>query len=131
ITGAAVAYEGQKPVYATLVSVGRDRLGDPKTTASTTRGVFRVVRKQITQRTSDSPDAALRDAPWALELESDDWIYASPSHDRFGIEHTDGSIEVSPRDGHFLWHFAAPPLPEGWHGIVVEPAAETTIVEVR
>jgi hypothetical protein len=106
-------------------------LGDPKTTASTERGTFRVVQKQITQRNADSPDAALHDAPWALKLESGDWLYASPAHDRFGIEHTDGDIEVSPADGRFLFEWSAPSLPEGWHGVVVEPAQESTIVHIR
>lgn len=131
VTGTAVAYEGQKAVFATLVSVGRDRLGDPKTTASTERGIFRVVRKQITQRGDDSPDAPLHDAPWALELESGDWLYATPAHDRFGIEHTDGNVELSPKDGRHLWQWSSPSVPENWHGIVVDPAEETTIVEIR
>ena len=131
VTGSAIAYEGQEAVYATLVSVGRDRKGDPKTTASTETGTFRVVRKQITQRNIDSPDAPLHDAPWALELESGDWLHASPSHDRFGIEHTDGNIEVSPRDGRALFLWATPSLPDRWHGIVVDPSVETTIVHIR
>jgi hypothetical protein len=42
-----VLYEGRKPVYATLVSTGRDRLGDPKTTLSTPRGSFRITSKHI------------------------------------------------------------------------------------
>jgi hypothetical protein len=42
-----VLYEGKRPVYATLVSTGRDRLGDPKTTLSTPRGSFRVQSKHI------------------------------------------------------------------------------------
>ncbi|HQG46711.1 MAG TPA: lyase family protein, partial [bacterium] len=48
VTGTAVLYEGRKPVFATLVSVGRDRLGDPKTTASTAQGDFEVVSKHVT-----------------------------------------------------------------------------------
>ncbi len=42
-----VLYEGKRPVYATLVSTGRDRLGDPKTTLSTARGTFRLQSKHI------------------------------------------------------------------------------------
>jgi hypothetical protein len=42
-----VLYEGKRPVYATLVSTGRDRLGDPKTTLSTPRGSFRLQSKHI------------------------------------------------------------------------------------
>jgi len=44
---ALVLYEGKKPVFATLVSTGRDRLGDPKTTLSTPRGSFRLTSKHI------------------------------------------------------------------------------------
>jgi hypothetical protein len=42
-----VLYEGKQPVYATLVSTGRDRLGDPKTTLSTPRGSFRLTSKHL------------------------------------------------------------------------------------
>jgi hypothetical protein len=44
---ALVLYEGKKPVYATLISTGRDRLGDPKTTLSTPRGSFRLTSKHL------------------------------------------------------------------------------------
>jgi hypothetical protein len=131
VTGTLVAYEGRRPVYTTLVSVGRDRLGEPSESASTARGTFRVVSKQITRRGDDSDSAALLDAPWALELESKQWLLASPRHDRFGIEHTDGDIEVSPADGAWLFRFAAPDLPKGWHGVRVGPDAPTTLVHVR
>ena len=42
-----VLYEGKKPVYATLVSTGRDKLGDPKETLSTLRGTFRLQSKHV------------------------------------------------------------------------------------
>jgi lipoprotein-anchoring transpeptidase ErfK/SrfK len=42
-----VLYEGQRPIYATLISSGRDRLGDPKTTLSTPRGEFRIRSKHV------------------------------------------------------------------------------------
>jgi lipoprotein-anchoring transpeptidase ErfK/SrfK len=42
-----VLYEGKRPVYATLVSTGRDRMGDPKTTLSTPLGSFRIQSKHI------------------------------------------------------------------------------------
>ncbi|HEU4413061.1 MAG TPA: L,D-transpeptidase [Polyangiaceae bacterium] len=41
-------WEGQRPVYATLVSTGQDGLGDPKTTKSTVRGVFTIKSKHLT-----------------------------------------------------------------------------------
>jgi hypothetical protein len=42
-----VLYQGKKPYYATLVSTGRDRLGDPKETLSTPRGSFKLQSKHI------------------------------------------------------------------------------------
>jgi lipoprotein-anchoring transpeptidase ErfK/SrfK len=42
-----VLYEGKRAVYATLVSTGQDRLGDPKTQKATPRGEFRIRSKHI------------------------------------------------------------------------------------
>jgi len=42
-----VLYEGTRPWYATLISSGRDRNGDPKTTLSTPTGSFRLRSKHI------------------------------------------------------------------------------------
>ncbi|MEB2312977.1 MAG: L,D-transpeptidase [Sorangiineae bacterium] len=42
-----VLYEGTRPWYATLVSTGRDRLGDPKTQLATPQGTFQLKSKHI------------------------------------------------------------------------------------
>jgi lipoprotein-anchoring transpeptidase ErfK/SrfK len=42
-----VLYEGKRAWYATLVSTGRDRLGDPKTSLATPQGTFRLKSKHI------------------------------------------------------------------------------------
>jgi lipoprotein-anchoring transpeptidase ErfK/SrfK len=42
-----VLYEGKRPFYATLVSTGRDGMGDPEKTLSTVRGTFRMQSKHI------------------------------------------------------------------------------------
>jgi lipoprotein-anchoring transpeptidase ErfK/SrfK len=42
-----VMYEGKRAVYATLVSTGQDRLGDPKTQKATPRGEFRIRSKHV------------------------------------------------------------------------------------
>lgn len=131
VTGTLVAYEGKKPVYATLVSVGRDRLGDPETTASTVQGTFRIVRKVVTRRTEPEGDDVLHDAPWAMLLESGQWLVATPRHDRFGVENTDGDIEVSPADGARLFAFATPELPKGWYGVELGEGEAATLVNVR
>lgn len=130
ITGAIVAYEGTRPVYASVLSVGRDRLGDPKTSASTAQGTFKIIAKHITRRTPASPEEAEQDSPWAFELESGQWLQASTRHDRFGVEHTEGDLELSPRDGAHLWKWATPDLPDGWHGVLLDEQTPT-LVHIR
>jgi len=54
-----VLYEGKKPVYATLVSTGRDGLGDPKTTLSTPQGSFRLKSKHIAAAMDSEENSAV------------------------------------------------------------------------
>lgn len=135
ITGTLVAYEGHRALFATLVSVGRDRLGDPKMTASTALGTFDIVSKAITGAEIDprshSPYYDVYDAPWVLELSSGQRLMAAVFHDRFGIEHTDGSVHLSPKDAHWLWTWATPALPEGWHAASASKGEARTIVLIR
>ncbi len=137
ITGTAVLYEGKKPLYATLVSVGRDRLGDPTETASTERGTFEVVAKHLTLREKNPLErkgggAAMYDRPWVLELSNGELVGAAFWHDRFGIEDTDGDVQLSPLDAAHVWTWATPALPEGWHSVrIAEEATDKTLVVVR
>jgi hypothetical protein len=134
VTGTAVLYEGQRPVFTTLVSVGRDRLGDPKTSASTERGTFEVVAKHITLRGHDpkatSSHYELYDLPWVLNLSSGQMLHGAYWHDRFGIENTNGSLELSPADAARVFAWATPELPEGWHG-VKGVTDDKTMIRVR
>ncbi|HEX9619621.1 MAG TPA: L,D-transpeptidase [Polyangiaceae bacterium] len=135
VTGTLVAYEGHRALFATLVSVGRDRLGDPKTTASTALGTFDVVAKAITgveiDPRSHSHYYDVYDSPWVLELSSGQRLMAGLFHDRFGIEHTDGSVHLSPKDAHWLWSWATPELPEAWHGVSAAKDEPRTIALIR
>ncbi|HLV21385.1 MAG TPA: L,D-transpeptidase [Polyangiaceae bacterium] len=136
ITGTLTLYEGKKPIFTTLVSVGRDRLGDPKLTASTAQGTFEVIGKHVTAVGFDPKKASelydLHDLPWAIELSSGQLLHGAYWHDRFGIEHSQGSIELSPADARRLWEWVDPALPEGWHGVTQPPAdGKRTLVVVR
>lgn len=126
IAGTLVAYEGNTPVYATLVSVGRDRASDELPDAKVTkRGEFMVTAKYITGIQSDVHSFANRveihDAPWVVELASGQSIHGAFWHNRFGIEHGDGNLQLSPADARWLFQWVTPELPIGWHGLVVHP----------
>jgi hypothetical protein len=139
VAGILVAYEGQRPVYATLCSVGRDRLGEAEAeaaAAATTRGDFDIVAKHITAKGLDPRGIAdyvsVYDVPWALTLSSGQLVHGAYWHDRFGIDHGLGNVQLSPADARWLWDFATPVLPTGWHGATSSPeAAERTIVRIR
>lgn len=145
VTGTLVAYVGHKPVYATLVSVGRDRLGStgprnadspPDSTAATVRGEHTVVSKHITFAGHDpatfAEGVAVYDVPWSIELSSGQAIVGAYWHDRFGIEHGPGNLEVSPMDAAHLFAWTDPALPEGWHSVTGRPDTEKpVIVNVR
>jgi hypothetical protein len=136
VTGTLVAYEGRKPVYATLVSVGRDRLGAPESTAATARGEHSVVGKHITFAGHDpstwADGIAVYDAPWSIELSSGQALVGAYWHDRFGIEHGPGNLELSPADAAHLFGWTDPPLPDGWHAMNGTAAGQkAVIVNVR
>jgi hypothetical protein len=134
VTGVLVLYEGKKPVFTTLVSVGRDRLGDPKSTASTALGSFELISKQITASKLDPKAAAeyieAYDVPWVMGLSSGQMLHAATWHDRFGIEHGPGNVQLSPADAARIWHWAEPAVPDGWHG-AGQPGDKKTLVVVR
>ncbi|HTM43831.1 MAG TPA: L,D-transpeptidase [Polyangiaceae bacterium] len=136
LAGTAVMYEGKRPVYATLVSVGEDRMGDPNAAAATIRGDFPITFKHITAVGTDARRFAdgveMHDVPWALELSSGQWLHGAYWHDRFGLGHGPGNIQFSPYDAAHLWHWAGPALPQGWHGIADDrPDAQRTMVSIH
>jgi hypothetical protein len=119
-----VAYEGKKPVFATLVSIGEDA-------RKTVLGEHEITEKHITLPTQDPGDPALAfdvyDAPWVMRLSSGQLLYGAYWHQRFGRAHTSGSIELSPTDAAHLWRWAAPIVPAEWHGVVGKADDESPV----
>lgn len=119
-----VAYEGERPVYATLVSTGIDGMGDPHTTKSTIRGAFKIDSKYVTA-TMDADDVSnkfeLRDVPWVQYFEQGYALHATYWHDDFGKPRSHGCVNLAPIDAHWLFFWTTPTLPEGWHGVNAMP----------
>lgn len=115
-----VLYEGEKPVYATLISSGADGMGDPETTKSTIRGEFRIDYKHVTA-TMDADDPEnrfeLRDVPWVQYFERGYALHAAYWHDDFGRPRSHGCVNLSPIDARKVFFWTDPPLPKGWHGV--------------
>ena len=59
-------------------------------------------------------------------------IHGAYWHSGFGELVSDGCLDVSPADGHFLFGFTEPKVPEGWHGARWDPhLGPTTMVVVH
>jgi len=134
-TQTMVLYEGPKPVYATMVSTGRDGLGDPYKTNSTVRGTFRIQKKHVTA-TMDSQEVGnafeLRDVPWVQYFKGGFAIHAAPWHDDYGKPRSHGCINMAPIDARRVFNFTDPPLPETWHGVYSDEVnKEGTIVRIH
>lgn len=129
-----VLYEGNRAIYATLVSTGRDGMGDPKTTLSTPQGTFRIYQKHVTA-TMDSQVAdnefELRDVPWVMYFQGGYALHAAYWHDDFGRPRSHGCINLSPIDARYVFQWSSPDVPEHWHGAYAgDDFGEGTIVSV-
>lgn len=108
-----VAYEGDTPVFATLVSSGKPGHEPPK-------GVFRVHKKYLskTMAGDDEVDGyyEVAQVPWTLYYWGSFAIHGAYWHDDFGVVKSHGCTNVSPPDARWLFYWASPELPTGWHG---------------
>ncbi|KYF83991.1 hypothetical protein BE11_12050, partial [Sorangium cellulosum] len=114
-----VAYEGTRPVFATLVSTGRGELGDPATTSATVQGTFFVREKHVTA-TMDGDDLSetsvdLRDVPYVQYFHNSYALHGVYWHDAFGKVRSSGCVNLAPADAAWLFEWTDPPVPDGWH----------------
>lgn len=147
VMGTLVAYEGKRPFFVTLLSVGRTlESGKPQDapaengevpvisapTAAWGLGTFEVRAKHVTLVGADAFVAReayqTLDLPWAFELSSGRLGYAAYWHDRFGVEHGPGALELAPADAVRLWQWITPSVPEGWHGREAAGEPKTLVV---
>jgi hypothetical protein len=130
---ALVAYEGTRPVFATLVSTGEAGLGDPETSRSTKRGIFRIYAK-YRATTMDSAETGeefeLRDVPYVQYFHQGYALHAAYWHDRFGTPKSHGCINLTPADAKRLFEFTSPAVPAGWHE-ARDPRQQGTVVFVH
>jgi hypothetical protein len=126
------AYEGTRPVYATLISTGRDQLKDPAVSASTARGTFKVLEKHVT-RALDPREVQgafdVADAPWVMEFEPGHALTGMYWGDGVGEAQTFHAVAMTPIDARRVWGWADPQLPDGWHSVA--GGDDSTIVFVR
>ena len=125
-----VAYEGPRPVYATLVSTGRGEMGNPEKTHATIRGTYMIHAKHVSgtmdgdEQTAESFD--LRDVPYIQYFHRGYALHGAYWHDDFGKVRSHGCVNMAPADAAWLFEWTDPQVPDGWHG-AINPNAGTLV----
>jgi lipoprotein-anchoring transpeptidase ErfK/SrfK len=133
-TQTLVAYDGTRPLYATLVSTGRGPTGSDTATPT---GVHRVWVKLLTTNMGnlerDDADAhySIEDVPYVQFFDKAVALHGAFWHQDFGRVHSHGCVNLAPRDAQYLFDFTGPHLPAGWSAALPTPLERGTAIRVR
>jgi hypothetical protein len=130
-----VAFEGTRPVFATLVSSGRKNAQDKEHDFPTPTGTFWIREKHVTT-TMDGDVAAdgpysIEDVPWVMYFQGSYALHGAFWHDAFGNMRSHGCVNLSPEDARSVFGWSDPPLPDGWHGVFAKDEKSGTRVVVH
>jgi hypothetical protein len=99
----AIAYEGNTPVFATLVSSGLDEW-------PTNEGVFHVYvrfKRTLMSGAYAQPDFYfLQEVPWTMYYDDQIALHGAYWHDGFGFRRSHGCVNLTVTDAHWLFFWA-------------------------
>jgi hypothetical protein len=124
-----VAYEGELPVYATMVSSGSKDY-------PTETGIYRMWLKESEadmKGLSGEDPYSVATVPWTqfYSPEKGLALHTAYWHDAFGTRRSRGCLNMAPRDARWLYFWSDPQVPPGWTmaaGVVEAPGS---LVRVR
>jgi hypothetical protein len=136
--GTLVAYEGERPVFATLISPGRGGVPapgkDPLETASTPTGIYRVDGKFVTATmvSSTNDDFVHTEVQYVQNFHGPHALHGAYWHDAWGEPKSGGCVNLSPIDARWLFAWSEPPMPEDWYGLrSVKAMGPATVVVIH
>jgi hypothetical protein len=119
-----VAYEGDKPVYATLISSGKEGYEPPT-------GLFEIQQKYIstTMNATDPIDGfyEVEEVPWTLYYHGGYALHGAYWHTDFGKVRSHGCTNIAPVDARWLYYWSEPEVPAAWHAVRFQ--RETTWIQ--
>lgn len=119
-----VAFEGDQPVYSTMVSSGAKE-------TPTKTGVYRMWLKEseadMTGLNGEDP-YSVATVPWTQFFSPEEKLalHTAYWHDQFGHARSHGCINLAPRDARWLYFWSDPQVPPGWTmaaGVVEAPGS--------
>jgi lipoprotein-anchoring transpeptidase ErfK/SrfK len=126
-----VAYRGEVPIFATLVSSGRRGHSTPP-------GAFRIWVKLITGRMANEEPSDpeenpyyLEDVPWVMYFNDDIALHGAYWHGSFGHVRSHGCVNLSPLDARWVFDKAQPALPRGWWSVLPSADDPGSLVRIR
>jgi len=128
LQGWLVAYEEDRPVYATMISAGKlgaarpDPDHEPHQPAATTPlGTFRIREKLVTATLQsdldDGTELVHAEVPWSQRFYDKYLLHTAYWHDQWGEGHSGGCVNLSPVDAKWLFGWTEPKVPSGWHAV--------------
>ncbi len=120
-TQTLVAFEGTRPVYATMISSGKKSKEKDKD-HSTPTGEWRIREKHVTTTMDGDGSAAgdlpysIEDVPYVLYFHKSYALHGAFWHANYGVQMSHGCVNLAPLDAKHLFFFTDPPLPKGFHG---------------
>lgn len=116
-----IAYEGDRPVWATLISSGRAyHPDDPDADFLTPTGTFRIRAKHLAANMDGDTAAdgpySIEDVPWVMYFQLAYALHGAFWHRAFGFPRSHGCVNLAPRDAQFIFNWSDPQVPSGWHG---------------
>lgn len=134
-TQTLVAYEGTRPVFATIVSTGKGRTkGHP---FETPKGVHRIWVKLITTTMDNLENEyanrywRIEDVPYVQFFHKGVGLHAAFWHRSFGNIRSHGCVNLAPLDAQWLFNWTGPRIPAGWTAALPTKHDRGTIIRVR
>ncbi|MGH1341856.1 MAG: L,D-transpeptidase [Nannocystales bacterium] len=128
-----VAYEGDQPVFTTLVSTGKK--GNKEESFRTPKGKWRIQSKHISSSmagtTATDGDYSIQDVPWTMFFEGNYALHGAFWHTRFGRTRSHGCVNLGPTDARWLFYWTTPFIPETWHGVKSQDDSPGSMVVVH
>lgn len=133
-TQTLVAYEGDKAVFATVVSTG-------KVAGTTPKGLHKIWVKLRTTTMSNADDAkdtnddstpySIEDVPWVQYFSNGVALHGAFWHRKFGNVNSHGCVNLTPLDAMRLFDWSLPRLPRGWDAVFPTTAEPPSFVRIR
>ncbi|MBI5538079.1 MAG: L,D-transpeptidase [Deltaproteobacteria bacterium] len=133
-TQTIVAYEGDRPVYATLVSTGK---GPQGSAFATPKGVHRIWVKLIGSNMDNLEDEeasnyySIEDVPWVQYFSNGVGLHGVFWHNDFGRVRSHGCVNLTPLDAQWFFSFTGPHVPAGWTAVLPTELDPGTVIRVR